>query len=61
MSKIGNIVMDLQDLLGEMGIDNDVTNLTADEKEAVKANLRETIRTNSCEADCPHRAMLGLV
>ena len=61
MSKIGNINLDLQELVDEMGIDNSVANLTNDEREAVKANLRETIRTNSCEADCPHQAMLGLL
>lgn len=61
MSKIGNINLDLQELVDEMGIDNSVANLTNDEREAVKANLRETIRTNSCETDCPHVQMLGLL
>lgn len=61
MSKIGNIVLDLEDLASEMGIQNSVTELTSDEKEAMKANLRETIRTNSCETDCPHVQMLGLL
>lgn len=61
MSKIGSVVMDLEELLGEMHIEHSVTELTDEEREAVKANLRETIRTNSCEATCPHQAMLGLV
>jgi hypothetical protein len=61
MSKIGTINLDLQELVDEMGIENSVGNLTTDEREAVKANLRETIRTNSCETDCPHVQMLGLL
>lgn len=61
MSKIGTINLDLQELVDEMGIENSVAYLTADEREAVKNNLRDTIKTNSCEADCPHRTMLGLL
>lgn len=61
MSKIGTVALDLQELIDEMGIENSVTNLTNDEREAVKSNLSETIKTNSCEADCPHRLMLGLL
>lgn len=61
MSKMSTINLDLQELVDEMGIDNSVGSLTTDEREAVKANLNETIRTNSCEADCPHVAMLGLL
>lgn len=61
MSKIGSVVLDLEDLISEMGIQHSVTELTTDKREAVKDNLKETIRTNSCETDCPHVAMLGLL
>lgn len=61
MSKIGSVALDLQELIDEMGIEHSVSELTADEREAVKANLTETIRTNSCENSCPHRTMLGLL
>lgn len=61
MSKIGTIALEIDELLGEMGIEHSVAELTDGEREAVRANLRETIRTNSCEATCPHQAMLGLV
>ena len=60
MSKIGNLNMELQDLIEEMGLDA-TQPLSEETREAVKANLRETIRTNSCEADCPHNLMLGLL
>lgn len=61
MSKIGNLNMDLQDIIDEMGIDATPASLTEDEREAVKSNLNETIRTNSCEVNCPHKLMLGLL
>lgn len=61
MSKIGSVVLDLEDLISEMGIQHSVTELTTDKREAVKDNLKETIRMNSCETDCPHVAMLGLL
>lgn len=60
MSKIGNINYYLQELIEDMGLDPSQP-LSDEEREAVKANLRETIRTNSCEADCPHNLMLGLL
>ena len=61
MSKIGNIALDLQDLIDELGMNTEVTNLSKVEKKVLKDNLNETIRTNSCEADCPHVQMLGLL
>lgn len=61
MSKIGSINLELEEHLSFMGIDHSVSELTDEEREAVKDNLKETIRTNSCETDCPHVAMLGLL
>lgn len=61
MSKIGNIALELQELIDELGMNTEVTNLSKAEKQVLKDNLKETIRTNSCEADCPHRQMLGLL
>lgn len=61
MSKIGTVALDLQELLSDMGIDHEVHELTTDERQAVKSKLEETIKTNSCEYSCPHRAMLGLL
>lgn len=61
MSKMSTINLDLSDLIDDMGIEHSVTDLTETEREAVKANLSETIRTNSCEADCPHVQMLGML
>lgn len=61
MSKIGNINLELTELAESMGIENTPANFTEDEKRAVRANLNETIRTNSCEVDCPHRQMLSML
>ena len=61
MSKIGNINLELQELIEDMGITHSVSELTDEERTAVKSNLSETIRTNSCEVDCPHILMLGML
>lgn len=61
MSKISEINLLVTEIAENMGIENSPSNFTDDERAAVKANLAETIRTNSCESDCPHRAALGLL
>lgn len=60
MSKLGTANLELQELIEDMGLDYSQP-LSDEVREAVKANLLETIRTNSCEDDCPHRLMLGLL
>lgn len=60
MSKLGTANLELQELIEDMGLDPSQP-LSDEVREAVEDNLKETIRTNSCEADCPHRIMLGLL
>ena len=61
MSKIGNVNLMITEIAEDLGIENDPANFTDTEKAAVKAELETIIKTNSCEADCPHRAALGLL
>ena len=51
----------ITEIAEDLGIENDPVNFTDSEKTAVKAELETIIKTNSCEADCPHRAALGLL
>jgi len=44
-----------------MGIENTPDQLTDNERAAVKIELINTIEKNSCESDCPHKLMLGLL
>ena len=60
MSKIGDVNLQLQELIEDMGLDA-TQPLSDDVREAVKSSLNETIRTNSCEANCPHNLMIGLL
>lgn len=61
MSKIGNVNLLITEIAEDLGIENDPANFTEDEKAAVKAELETIIKTNSCEADCPHKQALGLL
>lgn len=61
MSKLGTVIIELEEVIQSMGIDHSVSELSSDERDAVEANIKETIRTNSCEADCSHQYMLGLL
>lgn len=61
MSKIGTVVVCIQEIAESLGIDSDIADMTDDEKQAVKAELQSIIKKNSCELNCPHRAMLALV
>jgi|JI7StandDraft_1071085.scaffolds.fasta_scaffold153659_3 hypothetical protein len=61
MSKIGNINLELTEFIEAMGIENTPDQLTDNERAAVKIELINTIEKNSCESDCPHKLMLGLL
>lgn len=61
MSKIGSLNLELSEFIESMGIENTPDQLTDGERDAVKDELNNTIVANSCESDCPHRQMLGLL
>lgn len=61
MSKIGNVNLMITEIAEDLGIENDPSNFTDNERAEVKAELNNTIVANSCESDCPHRQMLGLL
>ena len=61
MSKIGSINLELTEFIENMGIEHTPDQLTDNERTAVKIELVNTIEKNSCESDCPHKLMLGLL
>lgn len=61
MSATGNINLTITEIAEDLGIDNDPSNFTDSEKEAVKAELSTIIAANSCENDCPHRTALAML